>query len=271
MAPTLNDLLPVLAELSGDRGRDVPLREVAARVAMSPHHAQRTFRRLVGESPKQYQLRLRLETAAVRLVTTDDRVVDIGIECGFADHATFTRAFGRRFGRSPVAYRRRSAERSGPGEFSADPGACIGLYRTPTTRPTGPARPARSARPDRSGATRPSIQNGAPVPYDIEVTTLPETPILYTTRRVEHAEVADQLAEMLPDVFAYVMEAGLPMAGPPLVRHNQASPAFVTLDAAIPLATPADGPADRPHIVAGTLPAGPAAVTIHTGPYHTLG
>lgn len=263
MAPSLRALLPVLAGLSEDRSRDVPLQDVAGRVALSPHHAQRTFRRLVGESPKQYQLRLRLESAAVRLATSEDRVIDIAGEVGFADHETFTRAFGRHFGRSPSAYRRSAAPAPPCPSTVRTVGPCVGLYRTSLNEPPAPA-------PSSASSTASSKESDINMAYDIEVSTLEATPILFTSRRIEHADVAAQLAEMLPDVFSYVMAAGLPMTGPPLVRHAEASPAFLTLDAAIPMAAPAEAPADRPHIQAGTLPAGDAAVTIHTGPYDTL-
>lgn len=272
MGTTLRDLLPVLAELSGDRSDDVPLTEVARRAAMSPHHAQRTFRRLVGESPKQYQLRLRLEVSAVRLLTTDDRVAEVARAAGFADHETFSRAFARRYGASPTAYRNTTSEDGSsrktkrnavdgneagsdrnPFDLAIHTGPCIGLYRFPVS------------------ISRPSTTKlGETMSYQIELTTLDETPILFTRRRIDVAEVATQLAEMLPDVFAYVMEAGLAMAGPPVVRYAEQSPAFVTLEAGIPLAEPAPAPVDRPHIEAGALPAGNVAVSVHTGPYDTL-
>ena len=43
------------------------------------------------------------------------------------------------------------------------------------------------------------------------------------------AAVGDALAEVLPAVFGYVMEHGLAMAGPPVVRYVDTSPAFVSL------------------------------------------
>lgn len=106
--------------------------------------------------------------------------------------------------------------------------------------------------------------------YEIERRTMSETPTLHTRCRVEHHQVAEALAEALPKVFAYVMEVGAPMAGPPYVRYLDRSAAYVTMEPGIPLASPHPPPDGRDDIEAGVLPAGPAAVIVHTGPYEQL-
>ena len=80
------------------------------------------------------------------------------------------------------------------------------------------------------------------------------------------------LAEVLPAVYGYVIGAGLAPAGHPFVRYVEMSPAFVSIEAGVPLtAAPAEpAPADT-KIRTGELAAGPAAVTVHKGPYEGLG
>ena len=269
MGTTLRDLLPALAELTADRRRERSLAAVGRLVALSPHHAQRTFTRIVGESPKRYQLRLRLERAALQLAETDRPVIDVAFDCGFQHHESFSRAFARHFGRTPRDYRTaarsvrapRTAQtvppptddRSTAAELAERAGPCVALYRADLTD-------------DQTTRRSPS-----PMTYEIEVQTLPETPFIAIRRRIELTEVATQLAEMLPAVFAHVMGAGLAMAGPPTVRHLEQSPAFVTLEAGIPLAETPEAPGADTGIEVGVLPGGPAAVTIHTGPYEGLG
>lgn len=107
--------------------------------------------------------------------------------------------------------------------------------------------------------------------YQIEKKTLTETPVIFSRRRGELSKLAELLGELLPSVFAYAMEQALPMAGPPYVRYVEQSPAFVTVEAGMPLVSPVSAPADRDDIEVGVLPGGPAASTIHTGPYDTLG
>jgi AraC-like DNA-binding protein len=78
---------------------------LSAKASLSPAHFQRTFQALVGETPKNYVARLRLERAAFRLLIHDATLLDIALDCGFQNHETFTRAFRRRFGMPPSSYR----------------------------------------------------------------------------------------------------------------------------------------------------------------------
>ncbi len=55
----------------------------------------------MGETPKHYVERLRLEKAAYKLQITDESIFDICLSVGFKNHETCTRAFRRTFGASP--------------------------------------------------------------------------------------------------------------------------------------------------------------------------
>lgn len=80
--------------------------ERLARVAhFSPYHFHRIFRGMVGEGVNEYVRRLRLESAAVALKTTDWSVLDIALRAGYNAHEAFTRAFRQMFGASPTQYR----------------------------------------------------------------------------------------------------------------------------------------------------------------------
>ena len=84
---------------------DLSLAVLSEKASLSPAHFQRTFQALVGETPKNYVARLRLERAAFRLLIHDETLLDIALDCGFQNHETFTRAFRRRFGMAPGSYR----------------------------------------------------------------------------------------------------------------------------------------------------------------------
>jgi AraC family transcriptional regulator len=99
MNPAL--LVHIQAHLDEDLSLDV----LSAKASLSPAHFQRTFQALVGETPKNYVARLRLERAAFRLLIHDATLLDIALDCGFQNHETFTRAFRRRFGMPPSSYR----------------------------------------------------------------------------------------------------------------------------------------------------------------------
>lgn len=122
-------LLPVLLRIQLALDEDLTLDRLADLAGLSPAYFHRKFRQLTGETPKQYCLRLRLEAAALRLLLGGRSILDTALDCGFRHHETFSRAFRRRFGVSPRAYRagrRRSAsaeadqgDRGGAGEAVA--------------------------------------------------------------------------------------------------------------------------------------------------------
>ncbi|UYN89636.1 MAG: AraC family transcriptional regulator [Anaerolineales bacterium] len=78
---------------------------LAALAGFSPHHFHRVFQHIVGEAPKEYVRRLRLERAVYRLKVSPDNVLQIALEAGFKTHETFTRAFVRQFDIHPSQFR----------------------------------------------------------------------------------------------------------------------------------------------------------------------
>jgi AraC family transcriptional regulator len=95
----------LLVHIQAHLDEDLSLDALSAQASLSPAHFQRTFRALVGETPKRYVSRLRLERAAFRLLIHDATLLDVALDCGFQNHETFTRAFRRRFGMPPNRYR----------------------------------------------------------------------------------------------------------------------------------------------------------------------
>ena len=93
---------------------DLSLARLAERAGASQGHFHRSFRPASVETPKAYTQRLRIERVALRLLLHDETILDVAIDCGFASHETFTRAFGRRFGVAPRDYRRHPERLLGP-------------------------------------------------------------------------------------------------------------------------------------------------------------
>ena len=60
---------------------------------------------MTGLTPHQYARRARLREAAAHLATSSARVIDVALDCGFADVSNFNRAFRDEFGVSPRVYR----------------------------------------------------------------------------------------------------------------------------------------------------------------------
>ena len=84
------------------------LSELARLAGREPAHVATTFRRVYGQSVGATLRRLRLEQARACLAREPDcTLADAALRAGFADQSHFTRHFGRLFGVTPGAYRRR--------------------------------------------------------------------------------------------------------------------------------------------------------------------
>lgn len=256
MALRIEGLLPLVAHIQSDPSRHANgLRALAEEAGLSPSHLQRVFLRAVGESPKQIALRIALERAAAALITSQDSVLDIALDSGFDSHEGFLRAFRRHLGTTPSKYRqaglrgdasiaaavthRQVAHRVAP---------CVGLHGIRLDTPPPPLR-------------RPNMS------YTITRKELTETPILFSRKRIRHDEIAAAISELLPAVYRFIVQNGIPMAGQPLCRYRDWGPGGGILEAGMPVGSPAEGEGD---VLAGMLPAGPAASTVHRGPYEGL-
>jgi AraC-like DNA-binding protein len=81
-------------------------RALARSIGLSIPHTTALFRSEVGETPMQYLMRRRMDTARQLLEGTDMPVKRIAASVGFADQLYFSRQFKRHTGVSPVAYRK---------------------------------------------------------------------------------------------------------------------------------------------------------------------
>jgi AraC family transcriptional regulator len=79
------------------------LTSISRKVGMSPFHFARTFSGLVGLSPHQYLLRLRLRHSAVML-RQGASVTTAALNSGFDNLSHFSRSFRVRFGVNPSKY-----------------------------------------------------------------------------------------------------------------------------------------------------------------------
>ncbi|MEM8668588.1 MAG: AraC family transcriptional regulator [Planctomycetota bacterium] len=99
-----SDVVAHLHERYADRLSTSDLADMAG---LSVSHFERRFRRAFGVSPRQYLVRIRVENAARLLRETDRSVLQIALDCGFYDHAHFSRSFRKIMQSSPSEYRRR--------------------------------------------------------------------------------------------------------------------------------------------------------------------
>ena len=248
--PSPQDILQLLRTVR-DADGDVSLEALAAKAGWSAFHFHRSFRRIVGETPKQYMLRLRLERAAARLATGSEPVVSIAADAGFASHEVFTRAFRRQFGLTPSAYRRdvhacSPATKLRHVALTETTGPCVGLYHIHVEQ-----QPRR----------------GSMSMLSIERRDLTPAHVLIVRARCGRHELSQTMGECFGKAFPYAMQSGVPLAGRPFTRYLSTGPGLFTIESGCVLAaaTPGQG-----EIEAALLPGGPTVVAMHGGPYDTL-
>jgi PAS domain S-box-containing protein len=94
------------------RGRvseNITLRDLADAAEMTGPQFERACRRILGLSPKQLLMRLRVELALHLLETTDSTLAAVAAACGYFDQSALNRHFRRVVGYTPGAWRIRDS------------------------------------------------------------------------------------------------------------------------------------------------------------------
>jgi AraC-like DNA-binding protein/effector-binding domain-containing protein len=192
-------------------GQNVLLLNLAAETCQSLFHAHRTLHAVLGETPKHFTWRLRVDRAAAALIGSQTSILKIALACGFGSHEAFCRAFRRRFRMSPSAYRKHVV--MGPdgrahGHWVDEIGPCVGLYHINL----------------KERRSRKSVE------YSVSRKELTSQPVLVVRRRVRRADIAATIAAELPKVFHHAQLRGIAIAGYPITRYLETSVALVTLE-----------------------------------------
>ena len=231
---------PLLMHIQARLDEDLGLAALARKAGYSPFHLQRAFRAFVGETPKAYVERLRLERAAVRLWLQGGNILGVALDCGFRTAEGFLRAFRRRFGVTPSTYRRRRGAR----------------------RPEDPAPNSRA---------RGDAADRLPGTGELSATNVRRLRPLHVAYR-RHVGPYESVPESIFDELeAWRIRARLP--GPPIwlgIGHDAPGitpPDRLRFDAALVVPKPF-----APNGLIGhqRLEGGDFAVTTHVGPYSTL-
>ena len=85
---------------------EISLTALAELVDLSVYHFARAFRRSFGTPPHRYHMARRMDRARALLKTPALSVTQIGIQIGFRETSSFTRAFRKFIGLTPTDYRR---------------------------------------------------------------------------------------------------------------------------------------------------------------------
>ena len=84
----------------------ITLYDLARACGLSPWHASRIFKELLGKTPFEYIRACRISQAALKLRDEKVKVIDVAFDFVFDTPEGFTRAFSRQFGINPAAYKK---------------------------------------------------------------------------------------------------------------------------------------------------------------------
>jgi AraC family transcriptional regulator len=100
----------VIEHIDANLSEDLSLQQLAGVACFSEYHFHRLFRGVVGENLNEYVQRRRLEIAARALhLNAQDKVIDVALNVGYENPASFFKAFRRFFGLSPSSWRKEGA------------------------------------------------------------------------------------------------------------------------------------------------------------------
>ncbi len=93
--------------IEGHYEESLSLGQIAAQLALSRSELCRCFQRVMDITPYEYLIQHRIKEASKRLRQTDDRILDIALQCGFDSIGHMGRYFRRYCGCSPSAFRKK--------------------------------------------------------------------------------------------------------------------------------------------------------------------
>ena len=107
------DLLPegyrpfskVIAHVEERYRSSLEVSELAKIACLSESQFRKRFVKLFKISPSRFINRIRVQTAAKLLLSSDAPIAEIALQCGFCDQSYFTRQFSTFFGLPPKRYR----------------------------------------------------------------------------------------------------------------------------------------------------------------------
>ena len=98
-----------IAYMENHLSDDITLTDMAKSMNISAFHFQRAFSLLTGMTPAEYMRKRRLSQAGAEIANGNERVIDIAMKYGYNSPESFTKAFIRFHGASPMQVRKGSA------------------------------------------------------------------------------------------------------------------------------------------------------------------
>jgi transcriptional regulator GlxA family with amidase domain len=95
----------LLTHISDNIQKPLKPKDLAERMALSPYHFIRQFKKKIGYTPYKYVLLTKIDTANHLLKYSSLTIKEIAYTCGFSSESSFCNAFRKLIGLWPKSYR----------------------------------------------------------------------------------------------------------------------------------------------------------------------
>lgn len=104
--PRIERLQDMLQFLQEHFSQKISLEQIAASAGISTREAQRCFQAIVRMTPMEYLHNYRLHLAEEMLIDSNESILEIGMNCGFANPSHFIKSFREYRGCTPRVFRK---------------------------------------------------------------------------------------------------------------------------------------------------------------------
>lgn len=108
----LENVNKVIGYIRDNYNKKITVSEVADFIGMSEQYFCRYFKKKMGKTLTEYINEIRIDKAAAMLVNTDEKVIDIAIQCGYDNISYFIKRFKNEKGVTPQEYRKENKHKA---------------------------------------------------------------------------------------------------------------------------------------------------------------
>ena len=102
----LSRVLDMLSYIQMHYTEEIHLEQIASSASLSPRSCLRCFKNIIGASPMQYIIDLRIRKARQLLIQTDLSILEISASYGFQGQSYFIKTFRQKTGTTLLKFRK---------------------------------------------------------------------------------------------------------------------------------------------------------------------